>query len=161
MTIDAEVFRVSVDMPFAIAVVRSSRAELLSISLGQKPECDSGELPSVLVEARRQLRAYLNDPRWGFDLPLEKGGTDFQRKVWAALFAIPPEQTKTYGQLAAELGSGPRAVAQACRANGFPIIVPCHRVVATKGLGGYAGHIDGPWLNFKRWLLEHEGARFA
>jgi methylated-DNA-[protein]-cysteine S-methyltransferase len=106
----------------------------------------------------RQLAAYFADGRCGFDLPVAIAGTPFQRRVWSAMCASPPGQTRTYGDLARELGSAPRAVGQACRANPCPIVVPCHRVVAANGLGGFAGDLTGRKVAVKRWLLRHEGA---
>jgi methylated-DNA-[protein]-cysteine S-methyltransferase len=85
-------------------------------------------------------------------------GTPFQQRVWQALRAIPPGQPCSYGTLAARLGSGPRAVAAACRANPIPLLIPCHRVVAAHGPGGYMGATEGEPLRLKNWLLEHEAA---
>jgi methylated-DNA-[protein]-cysteine S-methyltransferase len=84
-------------------------------------------------------------------------GTPFQRRVWEAMRAIPPGRTRTYGDLAAELGTSPRAIGGACRANPCPIVVPCHRVVGATGLGGFAGDTSGHKVEVKRWLLRHEG----
>ncbi|CAK0761846.1 methylated-DNA-(protein)-cysteine S-methyltransferase [uncultured Gammaproteobacteria bacterium] len=111
----------------------------------------------VLALAALQLADWFAGRRRGFDLPLEPGGTAFQRRVWAALAAIPYGETRTYGQLAAALGSGPRAVGGACGRNPIPIIVPCHRVLAASGgEGGYSG-FGG--LATKRHLLEFERSR--
>jgi methylated-DNA-[protein]-cysteine S-methyltransferase len=110
-------------------------------------------------EAVRQLRAYLKDPRFAFGLPLAPAGTPFQRRVWDRIAAIPAGRTQAYGELAAALHSGPRAVGNACGANPYPLVVPCHRVVAAKqGLGGFARQRGGFLLDVKRWLLEHEHA---
>jgi methylated-DNA-[protein]-cysteine S-methyltransferase len=84
-------------------------------------------------------------------------GTPFQRRVWQRLSAIPAGETLTYGALARELGTSARAVGGACRTNPIPLVIPCHRVVATNGLGGYSGERGGDWLAKKRWLLAHEG----
>ncbi|MCX8086349.1 MAG: methylated-DNA--[protein]-cysteine S-methyltransferase [Rhodocyclaceae bacterium] len=112
-------------------------------------------------EAVRQLAAYLADPRFKFSLPLAPAGTPFQRRVWQAIAAIPAGQTQSYGALAQVLGSGARAVGQACGANPYPLVIPCHRVVAAGGaLGGFAHRRGGFLLDVKRWLLAHEGARF-
>ena len=105
----------------------------------------------------RQLDAYFRAPETHFDLPLELTGTAFQQRVWALLRTIPVGQTRTYGEIARELGSAARAVGQACRANPCPIVVPCHRVVGQRGLGGFAGDRTGRRLTIKRRLLEHEG----
>lgn len=112
---------------------------------------------ALAAEAVRQLRAYLGDPRFVFELPLQTSGTAFQRCVWGAIAAIPCHQTRTYGELAKELHNAPRAVGQACGANPFPLVVPCHRVVAASGkLGGFARRRGGFLLDVKRWLLAHE-----
>jgi methylated-DNA-[protein]-cysteine S-methyltransferase len=91
------------------------------------------------------------------ELPLCLQGTAFQQRVWQALRAIPCGEVRTYGELAARLGSGARAVGNACRHNPVPVIVPCHRVVGAAGIGGYAGRTAGRELERKRWLLRHEG----
>ncbi len=106
-----------------------------------------------------QLAAYFGDSACGFDLPIELKGTPFQQRVWSALRAIPVGKRVTYGALAKELGSSPRAIGNACRTNPLPIIVPCHRVVAASGLGGYAGRIAGRNMRIKRWLLAHEASQ--
>ena len=106
--------------------------------------------------ARRQIETYIDDPDAKFDLPLAKVGTPFQRRVWDAIRAIPRGEVLTYGQIARALGSAPRAVGQACGANWFPLVIPCHRVVGASGLGGFAHHGEGFHLEIKRWLLEHE-----
>ncbi|WP_301102451.1 methylated-DNA--[protein]-cysteine S-methyltransferase [Propionivibrio sp.] len=112
----------------------------------------------LAAEAARQLRAYLIDPGFIFELPLRPSGTAFQRRVWEQIIAIPSRQTKSYGELARILHNAPRAVGQACGANPFPLIVPCHRVIATGGgLGGFARQRGGFLLDVKRWLLAHEG----
>lgn len=106
-----------------------------------------------------QLDAYYADPDTVFDLPLARRGTDFQRKVWDAIAAIPRGGLSTYGTIAKRLQSMPRAVGQACGQNWFPVVIPCHRVVAANGLGGFAHHgEEGFHLGVKRWLLRHEGA---
>lgn len=106
--------------------------------------------------AVRQIEAYLDDPRSRFDLPLALEGTPFRRRVWGAIRAIGPGCTRTYGQIAADLGSAPRAVGQACGDNPLPLVIPCHRVVAADGLGGFAHSGAGFHRTVKRWLLDHE-----
>ncbi len=110
-------------------------------------------------EAVRQLKAYLKDPAHDFTLPLAPAGTAFQRKVWQQITAIPSGATRSYGDVATAIRSGPRAVGNACGANPYPLVVPCHRVVAAhQGLGGFARQRGGFLLEVKRWLLAHEGA---
>lgn len=103
-----------------------------------------------------QLKSYLEDPDFQFNLPLMPAGTDHQRRVWQAMRAIPRGRTRQYGEIALELASSPRAVGQACGANPIPIVIPCHRVVSKAGIGGFAHHRDGYELDIKRWLLAHE-----
>jgi methylated-DNA-[protein]-cysteine S-methyltransferase len=76
--------------------------------------------------------------------------------VWDALCRIPVSETITYAELARQLGSGARAVANACGANPLPIVIPCHRVVAKSGLGGFMRGNEVASLEIKRWLLNHE-----
>jgi len=91
-------------------------------------------------------------------VPARPHGTPFQRRVWAALVEIPYGETRSYGYLARLLGSAPRAVGQACKANPIAILIPCHRVLAATGLGGYSGARSGPSLQRKEALLHLEGA---
>jgi methylated-DNA-[protein]-cysteine S-methyltransferase len=109
--------------------------------------------PGWLADA---FAAYFRDPGYVIRLPTRESGTGFQRRVWHAIAAIAPGATRTYGELAAELGSSARAIGGACRANPCPLVVPCHRVVARRGLGGFAGDRDGRLLAIKRWLVAHE-----
>ncbi|MCB1823587.1 MAG: methylated-DNA--[protein]-cysteine S-methyltransferase [Candidatus Competibacteraceae bacterium] len=104
-----------------------------------------------------QLQEYFHDPRAPITVALLPKGTMFQQRVWNALRAIPAGTVLSYGELAARLGTAARAIGGACRSNPIPILVPCHRVVARQGLGGYAGEVTGDPLNIKRWLLRHEG----
>jgi methylated-DNA-[protein]-cysteine S-methyltransferase len=114
-----------------------------------------GAATGVLAAAKRQLDAYFDDGALTFDLPLAPSGTAFQKRVWEAMRDIGPGRTRRYGELAAALGSSPRAVGMACGANPIPIIIPCHRVVGAASLGGYSG---GDGTDTKRFLLAHEQA---
>lgn len=110
-------------------------------------------------EADAQLTAYLRDPLTPFDLPLAAAGTAHQRAVWQLMRTIAPGCTLTYGEVAAQIGSSPRAIGGACGANPFPIVIPCHRIVAAGGrLGGFAHSTAGFLPGIKRWLLAHEAA---
>lgn len=104
-----------------------------------------------------QLAAYFRDPTTQFDLPVEPGGTPYRQRVWQAIRTIPCGDTRTYGDLAAMLHSAPRAVGQAVGDNPLPILVPCHRVVGRRGLGGFDHASNGYRIEIKRWLLRHEG----
>lgn len=103
-----------------------------------------------------EIEAYLEDARHVFHLPVEAAGTPFQRRVWQALAGLPAGCVTTYGALAQALGSSARAVGQACGANPIPLVIPCHRVVARAGPGGFMNRTGGSALAIKAWLLRHE-----
>jgi methylated-DNA-[protein]-cysteine S-methyltransferase len=127
--------------------------EFLPVGLTRSARCALGR------EVTHQLTAYLRDPLTPFDLPLAAAGTLHQRAVWQVMRAISPGSTLTYGEVAAQIGSSPRAVGGACGANPFPVVIPCHRIVAAGGrLGGFAHSTAGFLPGIKRWLLAHEAA---
>jgi methylated-DNA-[protein]-cysteine S-methyltransferase len=121
---------------------------------GAKAKSSAGEMPTVLKDTASQLDQYFAGERTDFDLTMELDGTPFQKEVWAELSRIPYGETISYGELARRVGrpKGPRAVGQANGHNPIPIIVPCHRVLASNGIGGYGGG-----LPMKRSLLAVEG----
>jgi methylated-DNA-[protein]-cysteine S-methyltransferase len=110
-------------------------------------------------EVAKQCRAYFKNPNYQFHLPLKPVGTIHQQKVWNQIQHIPVGSTTSYGELAKKIKSGPRAVGTACGANPYPLISPCHRVVAAQGIGGFMKQ-NSPGLHrqIKIWLLKHEGA---
>ena len=107
----------------------------------------------LLLRARDQVQEYFDGQRTGFDLPMTPYGSPYRQRVWAVLASIPYGETRTYAQVALAAGGGPRSVGGANAVNPIPILIPCHRVVATRGLGGYSG-ADG--LDTKRFLLALE-----
>lgn len=159
----ADLFSAIVQAPFGAIGIRTDAGQLCELiylppQFGEKAAQDpTAELAAV------QLARYLADPDFQFDLPLAQVGSAFQQRVWAAITSIPRGTVRTYGQVAASIGSAPRAVGQACGANWFPLVIPCHRVTASGGLGGFSNHDDehGFHLGVKRWLLTHEGAALA
>lgn len=108
------------------------------------------EATPLLLEARRQIEAYLDGKRRVFELPLAPRGSGYRQVVWAAVAAIPYGETRTYGAVAGVAGGAARSVGGANGANPIPILIPCHRVVASAGLGGYSG---GEGVETKRRLL--------
>lgn len=126
----------TVDSPLGPLALTSESGAVVRLDWADLP--GEGADP-VLAEAARQLADYFAGRRHDFDLPLRPAGTDFQRRAWTAMSAIPYGTVATYGQLARGLGSVARAVGGACGANPIPILVPCHRVVASAGQGGYSG----------------------
>ncbi len=134
-----------------------NRLSLLSFEAPATP----GKAPvSALSEnIAQQLLRWFDDPRYVFDVPLKDCGTPFQQRARQAIAAIPRGRVRTYGDIARELRSAARAVGQACRANPFPIIIPCHRVVSASGIGGFHGASSGHLIDTKQWLLQYETSR--
>ncbi len=110
----------------------------------------------LACEVIRQIECYLADPGFRFDLPLRVQGSEFRQRVWKVMRTIPPGRTLTYGEVARRLGSAPRAVGAACGDNRIPLIIPCHRVVARNGIGGFMHTKGDRETGIKRWLLAHE-----
>jgi len=153
-------FDVVVDFPKMKVGVRTREGEVLEIRYLPLSVASLPAKNAVAEEAARQLERYRENPDTSFRLPLRIEGTRLQRGVWDAMCAIPRGRTRTYGELARELGADPRAIGQACGDNRLPIVIPCHRVVAADGIGGF-GHSTGGYLvEAKRWLLMHEAPAF-
>lgn len=155
-------FSATMRAPFAVLGVRSDGSAITE--LAYLPD-DTPVLPPrdrVAARALRELERYLDDPAFRFSVPIRPGGTAFQRRVWDAIGAIPLGESRTYGEVARNVRSAPRAVGQACGANRIALIIPCHRVVASCGsLGGFMNSTSIDPLTIKRWLLAHEGYRFG
>lgn len=138
----------------ALAVV-NERGELIRLTFsGRALEHAPSPDASACRPVFDQLAEYFEGSRRVFDLPLALAGSDFDRRIWAELLAIPFGVTRSYGDLAEHLGlvQGARAVGKACGANPIAIVVPCHRVIGSNGsLVGYGGG-----LAMKRRLLEFE-----
>lgn len=146
----------SITSPLGPLTVFENDGAVIAIEFGRAP---GGEETALLAAARGQLAAYFDGRLRMFSLPLAPAGSAFRRSVWTALSAIPYGETRTYGDLAAQLGSAARAVGGACGRNPIPIVVPCHRVVGAGGrLTGYSG---GEGTDTKRALLALEAAYAA
>ena len=146
-----------INTPFGAVTISAQGNQLAIDLLTESPSPENKPSAHPLVkQAYEKIMQYLQQPTTQFDLPVNVQGTAFQQRVWQAITAIPVGQTCTYGQLAKQVGSGPRAVANACGANNVPLVIPCHRVVAQHGIGGFMqGKPNG--LLIKQWLLAHEG----
>lgn len=147
--------------PFGVVAISAANNQLgielipIHTSGADFPDLGDVAVPPMLAPVCAQIKRYLQHPAEPFHFPVLTQGTAFQQRVWQAIAAIPVGEVRTYSQLAAQLGSGPRAVANACGANPLPIVIPCHRVVAKNGLGGFMqGKQNG--LLIKQWLLKHE-----
>ena len=149
-------YQAKLSTPFCVLGIRCADDALTGIDF--LPATEKSQTPNNAFAKRvcQQLLNYLENPDALFSIPLKTGGTPHQQKVWRAMLSIPRGQTRSYGELAAELHSGAQAVGQACGANPTPIIIPCHRVLGKSGLGGFMKHASGVPLEIKRWLLAHE-----
>ncbi len=143
-----------IESPVGMLTLTERDGALISLTWGAGRSSDATDL---LRRAAQDIEAYFSGDLNIFDLPLAPQGTDFQKRVYRAMQAIPFGATRSYGDLAADLGSAARAVGGACGSNPIPIVIPCHRVVAASGrLGGFSG---GQGASTKTWLLRHEDAQ--
>ena len=129
---------------------------LAAVDLKPSLKCAAAPSTAAARNAASILQRYFENPAFTPSIKLDPSGTPFQRRVWRALRKIRPGTTITYGALAQKLGTSARAVGGACRENPLPIVVPCHRVVAAGGAGGFMGDSRGRALEIKSWLLCHE-----
>jgi methylated-DNA-[protein]-cysteine S-methyltransferase len=143
----------SIPSPVGPLTIEEQADKIVAISWSNGASRGNGS--PLLDEAARQLAAYFEGRLSHFDLPLAPAGSPFEKRVWAAMQQIPYGETRCYGDLAAAIGSAPRAVGGACGRNPIPVVVPCHRVLAKGGMGGYSGQGG---LDTKRALLRLEGA---
>lgn len=156
----SELFSAILAVPFGKFGIRTAGG-LVTELYYLAPHFDEKSAQDPVAElAAAQVLRYCADPDFVFDLPLARAGSPFQHKVWDTISSIPRGSVRTYGEVARHIGSAPRAVGQACGANWFPLVIPCHRVTSASGLGGFARSDDqnGFLLGVKRWLLAHEGA---
>ena len=157
----SEAFQACLRAPFATLGITTTATHVTGIRfLSPSTPAKAPKRDSLAYLACIQLQAYLEDGRFEFDLPLALAGTRHRLEVWEAMQRIAPGETRTYGEVAAELRSSPRAVGGACGANPIPVVVPCHRIIgANHAIGGFMGAKgEGFELGIKRWLLHHEGA---
>lgn len=153
------------DSPVGALGIHTRSGSIIRVDIargGVLPGEGLDECPTALHdEARRQIDDYFAGRRTTFDLPLLHDGTPFQEKVWGALLRVGCGETISYGALGHRVGraTGARAVGGAIRANRIPILVPCHRVVASDGK--ITGYTPGEGVETKRWLLRHEQEAFS
>lgn len=157
---ESDPFSAIVSAPFGFVGVRTEAAAIHELVYLPNRFSEKAPTDKLAEKAARQIENYLAQPDFQFNLPLKKTGSEFQHRVWNAISSIPRGEVRTYGQIAKHIQSAPRAVGQACGANWYPLIIPCHRVTAAGGLGGFAHHDDetGFYVGIKRWLLAHENA---
>ena len=151
-------FEAKLATPFAVLGIRAAGETLTGIEYLPRFAATLGPTTRLAAKVCRQIERYLDDPEFRFDLPFEFTGTAFQRRVWRAICAIPSGSTLSYLEVARQLESAPRPVGGACGANRIPLVIPCHRVVATGGIGGFMHARGGAPIEIKKWLLRHENA---
>ena len=145
--------------PFGRLLLSTEADNLLGLTF-MPPDTPLTDKPAtgVTAEVIHQLECYFADPAYVFNVKCLLHGTPYQQRVWMQIAAIPSGQTRCYHEIASALKSSPRAVGGACGRNPVPVIIPCHRVVAANGLGGFNQTHGSGWLmDIKRWLLQHEG----
>jgi methylated-DNA-[protein]-cysteine S-methyltransferase len=154
-----ESYQAKLAAPFAVLGVRTIGERLVGIEYLPRDMATLKPQTAFAREACRQLLAYLKKPAFEFDLPFDYDGTDFQKRVWKAVHAIPSGSVLSYKEVATKIGSAARPVGTACGANLIPILIPCHRVVASQGIGGFMNVRRGAAIEVKRWLLHHENPK--
>lgn len=144
--------------PFAVIGVRTRAEYLTGLEYLPSGAATLRPIDPFSKEVCRQLTAFIDDAHFNFDLPCAIEGTGFQRSVWERIRDIPLGETRSYGEIAKGIKTSARAVGTCCGANRLPLIIPCHRVVAADGIGGFMHtRSEGDALKIKRWLLRHEG----
>jgi methylated-DNA-[protein]-cysteine S-methyltransferase len=148
--------------PFAVLGLVSDGRALRAVRYLPRSEREQDAHDRIAARAVREIERYLADPSFRFTVPLAPNGTPFQQRVWDAIGEIPLGESRTYAEVARSVRSAARAVGQACGRNPIALIVPCHRVVGSRGaLGGFMNAAAGAPIDVKRWLLAHEGYRFG
>ncbi|MFW5451471.1 MAG: methylated-DNA--[protein]-cysteine S-methyltransferase [Methylophagaceae bacterium] len=145
-----------IDVPFGQITVSASDYYLQGIDLFLPSTAVTDQISPITSKVIGELKQFFTQAHNAWSVPLLYQGTDFQQRVWQYLRAIPIGETCSYSEVAKALNSSARAVGNACHANPFPIVVPCHRVVSKSGIGGFAGKIEGHEITVKQWLLKHE-----
>lgn len=143
--------------PFAVLGVRTAGEKLVGIDYLPRGAATLDPISRLAERVSRQIERYLEDPEFRFDLPFDFRGSEFRCRVWRAIHVIPSGKTLTYLDVARRLNTAPRPVGGACGANRIPLVIPCHRVVGSSGIGGFMHTRRGPGIEIKRWLLKHEG----
>ena len=155
-------FAAKLRTPFAVLGIETDDRAVTAIRYLPLRERASAPRTPLARRAVDELTRYFEDPAFRFTLPLSTQGTAFQRRVWDAIAAIPVGESRTYAEIGRTVRSSARAVGGACGANRIALVIPCHRVVGSRGaLGGFMNAAHGEGIAIKRWLLVHEGYRFG
>jgi methylated-DNA-[protein]-cysteine S-methyltransferase len=152
-----ESYHAKLQTAFAVLGIRTLGERVTDIDYLPQGIAALAPLNKAAERACREIERYLRDAEYAPDLSYELSGTSFQCRVWKKISAIQPGRTLTYNDIARVLRTAPRPVGGACGANRLPIVIPCHRVVSSNGIGGFMRGGGEPALSIKRWLLRHEG----
>ena len=144
-----------INSPFGAVGIFIESDYVVGVELFPNPQKLRAPASQYAQYVAHQINQYFMQVGAKLDTPYAVSGTAFQKRVWQAISEIPFGEVLTYSELAQKVGSGPRAVANACGANRLPLLIPCHRVVAKNGLGGFMQGIEGG-LKIKEWLLAYE-----
>lgn len=148
-----KIFQAFLETPVGVLKIEANQDKILSVLFAAEKK-KNGRQPLVLKDCLKQLKEYFYQGRKTFSLPLELNGTAWQKKVWQELASVVFGKTSSYSELAERLGGKrmARSVASACAKNKLLFIIPCHRIIGSKGgLTGYSGG-----LKHKKWLLDFE-----
>ena len=154
-----ESYQAKISTPFAVLGVRTVGEVLTDIEYLPRGVATLAPLNKLAERVCRQIERYVDDPHYRFKLPFDYRGTDFQCRVWREIAKVPAGKTITYKALAQRLGSAPRPVGGACGRNRLPLLIPCHRVLASSGIGGFMQARAGDPIAIKTWLLRQEGVK--
>lgn len=133
-----------------------NKNSLVGIHFLDTQVADKPPVSSISQQIVSQIEQFFLNPIHPFSFYIKAEGSHFQKIVWRQLRKLAPGHVCRYGDLAKKCQTSARAIGNACRANPIPIVVPCHRVVAATGLGGYSGKVIGREIAIKKWLLNNE-----
>lgn len=154
-----ETFHARLGTPFAVLGIRTVGELLTDIEYLPRGVATLAPTNKLAERVCRQIERYLDDPHYRFKLPYEYRGSDFQCRVWREISKISPGKTNSYKDIAQRLHSAPRPVGGACGKNRLPLVIPCHRVLGSNGIGGFMHARAGDPIVIKKWLLAHEGVK--
>jgi methylated-DNA-[protein]-cysteine S-methyltransferase len=155
-----ESFQAKLATPFAVLGIRTVGELLTDIEYLPRGVATLAPTTKLAERVCRQIERYLDDPLYRFNLPFDYRGSEFQCRVWREISNIAAGKTRTYKDIALKLRNAPRAVGGACGRNRLPLLIPCHRVLGSNGIGGFMHARAGDPITIKKWLLTHERAEF-
>lgn len=153
----AQAYDAVLPAPFAALGLRLSAKRLAGLEFLPPQTPLQTNRQEIVEQIQFELASYFQDPGHRWCLPIDPVGTPYRKRVWQCIQGIPAGQSRTYGDLARDLTSSPRAIGQAVGDNPIPIVIPCHRVLGVNGMGGFMHATQGFPITVKMWLMQHEG----